>query len=115
MRPAVLSHFRHPICEGEHRAKAFLKGAAICSISLRYRSCWSFKYICTATLLLSYPTALIPLVDADSEGAVEEGVGVVLEGVEEGVVVVLEGVEEGVVVGTLGPPDTECLVCVNKL
>ena len=45
----------------------------------------------------------------------EEGVGVVREVVEEGVGVVLEGVEEGVVVGTSGPPDTECLVCVNKL
>ena len=46
---------------------------------------------------------------------VEDGVVVVLEVVEEGVVVVLEVVEEGVVVGTSGPPDTECLVCVNKL
>ena len=48
----------------------------------------------------------------------EEGVVVVEDGVvvvEEGVVVVLEVVEEGVVVGTSGPPDTECLVCVNKL
>ena len=60
IRPALLSHFRQPIWDGELIDKARPRGAEICSISLKYRSCCCFRYDWRAKLLASYDRAFSP-------------------------------------------------------